>query len=178
MPPGTVGTLAFCRVPWKPWAADTAFPPLRRVRRPKRCRIPPLALSHHTDTLPVVMTHPPRQPSGSRSRSQSADPPQDLLEPNPSHRDARPYADLHEPLPQVNPRPFRDRLGQRQVADQGLHIRASIDGHAEMWRAGVLSGLPSTPDSANRPAQFKRAMLSRAIALVPAGNAARTIRSE
>src|SRR3984893_5010438 len=62
--------------------------------------------------------------------------------------------------PQVGPRPFRDRLGQRQVADQGLHIRASIaghadiDGHAEMWRAGVLSGhtMPSTPDSANRPA--------------------------
>src|ERR1700730_2905753 len=24
-------------------------------------------------------------------------------------------ADLHEPLPQVGPRPFRDRLGQRQV---------------------------------------------------------------
>jgi hypothetical protein len=44
--------------------------------------------------------------------------------------------------PQVGPRPFRDRLGQRQVADQGLHIRASIDGHAETWRAGVYPGTP------------------------------------
>jgi hypothetical protein len=88
MPPGTVGTLAFCRVPWKPWAADTAFPSLRRVRRPKRCLIHPFDPSiwpfPHSDTLPVLMTHPPRQSSGSRSRSQSADQPQDLLEPVPS----------------------------------------------------------------------------------------------
>jgi len=84
MPPGTVGTLAFCRVPWKPWAADTAFPSLRRVRRPKRCLIHPFGPFPHSDTLSVVMTHPPRQPSGSRSRSQSADQPQDLLEPVPS----------------------------------------------------------------------------------------------
>jgi hypothetical protein len=92
-------------------------------------------------TPPVVTTHPPRQPSGSRSRAQSVDQPQDLLEPVPSAPRRTTLAPIFtRPLPQVGPRPFRDRLGQRQVADQGLRIRASIDGHAEKWCAGVLSG--------------------------------------
>jgi hypothetical protein len=102
MPPGTVGTLAFCRVPWNPWAADTAFPSLRRVRRRKRCLTIHLVLS-------PIQTH---------SRGDDAFGPPALWKPVAVRRSAAGFArtssfgtathdlgaDLHEPLPQVGPR--------------------------------------------------------------------------
>ncbi len=153
MPPGTVGTLAFCRVPWKPWAADTAFPSLRRVRRPKRCLINPFGPFPHSDTLPVVMTHPPRQPSGSRSRSQSADQPQDLLEPVPSAPRRTTLAPIFTSLSRRSatiPRSPRATPGSRPRPPHSCFYRQSRRKVAR-WR---LSGhtMPSTPDSGNRPA--------------------------
>src|SRR5882757_5909140 len=121
--------LSFCRVPVKPWLADTVSPAAPAVPDTQNNFDPSIwpFPSPFRRTPPVVMTHPPRSALlWSRSWSQSVDEPQYFLEQFFRHRDLGHLEDgvagvahdlgpdLHQLLPQAGQRPLRNRLGQGQ----------------------------------------------------------------
>ena len=80
--------LAFCRIPGKPWAADTSLPAAPATSRTTFDPSIWLFSSPFRHTPPVMMTHPLRSVlRWGRSRSQLIDQPQDLLEQFLRHRD-------------------------------------------------------------------------------------------